>query len=328
MIETYQDLDKFVRENVEGDRIEYKSSGFVNSCISKDDSQERFKHTIKFYSTFSSFLNSQGGVCILGVDDSSRLLDEGLDLNEFNEDRISRLISGNVSLHNEKLNIKLVHSLKAGNKGYFVITIPEGHTAHQCLLDQKYYGREGEEDKPLRDYVVRLLMFKSRYPLFKIFGHFEESRPSEKAMPALFLTIKNTGNVISKEWAVKVTISANLRPKAWEYINPDNGRTLSLADDENHDKSCIITNTFHMSGELLFLPQLITELRHPAIGSHLWFGFDVTPEMLPDGWKGKVVIEVFSENPEPQIFEKEFTPHVLQYWSEQGNFEFVHKENE
>jgi hypothetical protein len=116
----------------------------------------------------SAFANAEGGVIIIGIAEKregkarvASQIDDGVDILEWNPERLQQLIESNVSPYLTGIRIKTVFLNNERTRAAYVISVPQGTTAYQAS-DRRYYGRSEYESKALPDHEIRLRMFRGK----------------------------------------------------------------------------------------------------------------------------------------------------------------------
>lgn len=292
-IKNYRQLEKFVRENEESDNVEYKASKLLENWNKNEGAK------LNFLETFSSYANATGGIVVIGVQQKGKVfsLDEGVELKEFDSVRILDIINGNTSPHISNIKVHLVKKPGSSDRGYYIIEVPEGYTAHQCLVNNKYYGRVGENDMPLRDYQIRLLMFKQRSPVLNLRLQIVERRPETEILPAAIVNIQNVGSIAAKDFVVVIKVTRNLDPYFWPDVYAQFGWRRLIPEVVGDYSTVKITSAYHLDNALQILPGQTVTLKHPD--APCWFAFRSRPVQ---SITGSVEIEIYCENSPVQIF--------------------------
>ncbi|OGF67870.1 MAG: hypothetical protein A2Y62_01245 [Candidatus Fischerbacteria bacterium RBG_13_37_8] len=290
-IKTYKQLERFVKNNLEDHVIEYKSKGILENI-------NIYAHKRDFLESCSSLANSHGGKIIFGVKEIKKNekyeLEDGIDLAVFPKERIADIINGNISPRIDAIEIYTIKNPKQPNKGYLVIEIPEGFTAHQCLVDQKYYGRFQSSDNALEDHWIRLLMSKASYPVFNIYLKFIRTHYENSLYPGFEIFIENTGNMICKNFDLLFQFSKELNTRLlpiWSPI-PGIGPYYSIS-----------TGYWSINGHndlddlLQFFPKQKLQLVRPHHKFNFIFIVNDRKRI-----KGNISIDFYSENPNCQKF--------------------------
>ncbi len=159
-----QDLQGLIQNEIQEDsNLEYKAS----PALQKTD-----KKKAELAKDVSSFANSAGGIIIYGIceDEDNHLprnLDEGLNPIEINKEWVEDVLQGNIhprilGIDINQVNLETSHPGKVA----YVLTIPQGETAHQAS-DKKYYKRFNFQAVAMEDHEIRDVMNRQKTPLVK-----------------------------------------------------------------------------------------------------------------------------------------------------------------
>ncbi len=160
-----KDLDNLIGQ-MESMRLEFKSSQIF---IKKDDTSVG----TDLSKEISAFANSEGGVIVIGIKESTKSpkkalsIDEGVDVKEWNPEKIQAVIESNISPHLTGVRVKPIYLDSDYSRCVYVISVPPGSTAYQAK-DKRYYGRSEYEVKALPDHEIRLRMFRGKAPFARI----------------------------------------------------------------------------------------------------------------------------------------------------------------
>lgn len=158
----------------------------------------------------TGFANADGGRIIYGVGDKKvggihvadktyPVVDEGID-----KEWISSVIRDNTSPRFHDFD---VHELPFDEGRIIVINIQPARTAHQNLLDHRYYQRTGVVTSPINDFQIRDLMARTTRPLAEIFPKFEVlSQKSDFHRYVMAISVKNIGMVTMENWWFEIEL--------------------------------------------------------------------------------------------------------------------------
>lgn len=144
----------------------------------------------------SAFANSAGGIIVYGMIEDQhvpRELDEGFSPATTTKEWLEQVIQGNVrpriqGIHINPIPLKSTHP---GNVCY-VVTIPQGITAHQAS-DLRYYRRFNFESVPMEDHEIRDVMARHRYPLIEPGFSYENLKKGDVHEYKLLVSLRNVG---------------------------------------------------------------------------------------------------------------------------------------
>lgn len=288
-IKDIQDLKKFVLEhNSENESLEYKSSEILENL--NDQSKRNLLEAV------SAFANTRGGRIIIGVKEENKnktkkyLLDEGVSLQNFDKNRLIDIIDGNLEPQINGLKVYLIK--KNNKKGYFIIDIPEGITAYQNRIDKKYYGRLENENKPLADYWVRLLMNKINKPIFKVYLEATKRQLDNEPIWAFLLKIKNIGPQPSEKFTIYIKWDENVEIDCSRYIDAS---ALIYMRRYIQKRLIIVSSSYHLGNQLILLPQEVITIKRYD-GSDFFITFNNNSK------SGRIYVDIYSENPVCQSF--------------------------
>ncbi len=150
----------------------------------------------------SSFANSAGGVIAYGMvenDHKPTALDAGYDPTDVTKEWLEHVIPGTIRPRINGIHINPVAlTNNCPGRVAYVVTIPQGRTAHQAS-DLRYYKRFNFEAVPMYDHEVRDVMNRLRHPLIEaIFNHEVLSRKAVHEYK-LNIVLKNIGAMRARE---------------------------------------------------------------------------------------------------------------------------------
>lgn len=155
--------------------LEFKSAKPLQSEKEKSKFLDSLSHEV------SAFLNSEGGVVVIGIDEDvptrgkgprigraalispcPRSMMNGTRLQSAICDRIHPGVSSYVTVHTVKIECEQGTDPNE-DQLVFIIEVRAGNTAYQAV-DKRYYVRRGTEAFPMEDKDIRLRMLASDYP--------------------------------------------------------------------------------------------------------------------------------------------------------------------
>ncbi len=155
-----------LKDQPESSRLEFKSSTLLKKTkneIVDDLSKE-----------VSAFANSEGGDMIIGIAEQKRGkgrvaggVDDGVDLNEVSPEWLQQIIESNVSPYLPGIRVRSIPLSGRQGRAAFVISVPQGSTAHQAS-DKRYYARSEFQVQALPDHEIRLRMMRGHVPQARV----------------------------------------------------------------------------------------------------------------------------------------------------------------
>lgn len=188
-------IDEAVTESV---NLDYKES----ADLQKTDGKK-----ISISKDVSAFANSGGGVLVYGMkEDKDKHVPSDLDIgynpSEITKEWLEHVIRDNIRPRISGLHINPVQlTTKRPGRVAYVVTVPQGNTAHQAD-DYRYYKRLNFESVPMYDHEIRDVMNRLRFPLVK--PEFTCEKDSEKSQGTrqvfkLSIALKNMGTMSARE---------------------------------------------------------------------------------------------------------------------------------
>lgn len=228
---TLDDLKAYFKEErVETHMLEFKS-GDVNIS--------------DLYKEICAFLNTDGGVIIIGTPREKKVLSKNETYRICQGDLVPSSIKGKTWLEQhiaahivpfpEEIIIKELYD-QAG--GYFIMDIPRSQTSpHQFKNDGRYYIRVQEEARPAPHGIIKALFYKNEKPYVKIKMHIVHDKVVDTRLNVI-LTIENKSNMPISKFNFKVDV-INVKS-----IHTGNREGLRTFDNHFTDQQ-IITDTVH-----------------------------------------------------------------------------------
>jgi hypothetical protein len=179
----------------------------------------------------SAMANSAGGIVIYGIrefaDKERRHLPERIDplvRSQFSKERLEHIIR-TIRPRIEGVHIEPVALSQRPDACAYVVTVPQGSTAHQAM-DHRYYRRYNFESVPMEDHEIRDIMGRSQFPKIEIdveIEALEESTRGTTQQFELIISAKNVGAVYAKYVAVKIRLPSRLVDVWEERFRYDDG---------------------------------------------------------------------------------------------------------
>ena len=202
---TENDLNDLIKNEVqESVSLDYKR------CASLQKLQ---KNRDEISKDVSAFANSAGGIVVYGMEENGHIptrVDSGYDPRDISKEWLEQVIQGNIrprinDIHVNQIQLKSSKQKKVA----YVVTIPQGGTAHQAA-DFRYYKRFNFESVPMYDHEVRDVMNRLKFPL--ITPLILKSRIPGAWDYILNITLINTGAMTARD--IKFIF---YWPAAWQF---------------------------------------------------------------------------------------------------------------
>lgn len=190
---TEGDLSALISEGVEENlNLDYKGC----PSLQKRDQERR-----EISKDVSAFANSAGGIIVYGIIEDNHKptgLDQGYDPGDISKEWLEQVMQGNVRPRIPGVHINPVDlSGPRLGKVVYVVTVPQGKTAHQAA-DLKYHKRFNFESVAMYDYEIRDIMARFTYPLVvPIFSATLVSRQTQKYK--LNIALQNQGATCARD---------------------------------------------------------------------------------------------------------------------------------
>lgn len=194
----------------ENDRLEFKGRKVVDLSIQGITDIDRDLLS----KALSALANTGGGVLVLGINDKTRMVDDGgISINlksngtrAWLEDLLPQLVDPPIS----KINIyeikgNMPESQILPNRAIYVVDIGESQQAPHQAFDNRYYGRVAGKSRPLNHRMVLDIMNRRQFPNLKInfgFGYVRDSDANsivdEGNHVVLVVFFENIGTIYAK----------------------------------------------------------------------------------------------------------------------------------
>lgn len=194
---TENDLEALVENEVkESINLDYKSCGALQK---KERTREEISKDV------SAFANSAGGIIVYGMVETGHIptaIDEGYDPGDLTREWLEQVIHGNIRPRINDVHInQIALSKSAPGRAAYVVTIPQGVTAHQAA-DLRYHKRLNFESVRMYDHEIRDVMNRSRFPI--VTPEFVCQMDQAQSSPdldqyRLSVTLVNSGAMRAKE---------------------------------------------------------------------------------------------------------------------------------
>ena len=192
------DLETLILDRIEENaRLEYKAAG----SLGRSDGKKR-----EITKDVSSFANASGGTIIYGIfetqsEDGVRLPEkvDPVNANEYSKEWLDQII-GQIRPKISGLQISAICVGPADYDYVYVISVPQGSTAHQAL-DCRYYARRNFEATAMVDYEVRDVMQRTIHPTLEASLRIAADFPFDNNS-YVAIRLRNIGEVMARHYAV------------------------------------------------------------------------------------------------------------------------------
>ena len=184
---------------------DYGETNFIDrkSICDFNDIKKNKNNIKKFISKeISAFANYEGGFILIGVDDKTENIEEGIDNNYKNttiKEWLVNLINGCITPYFSEFQVKKVEK---DGKYLFVVVVGSSMEYPVQSSDNKYYSRFDDNSIPIDGFWVRNLFNRTRYsdlePIIKI-------KQFKSNVFDLQIALNNTSNVASEHVCVTLT---------------------------------------------------------------------------------------------------------------------------
>lgn len=157
----------------------------------------------------SALANGAGGLIVYGVVEDHhvpRRLD-GVDPAQITKEWLEQVINGRVRPRLAGVYINPVAlSTSSPGKVAYVVSVPQGQTAHQAG-DKRYYKRFNFESVPMEDYEIRDIMNRVKHPLLipRFTRRFIDRQGTVQEY-ALSIVLVNMGPVRARDWKLVICV--------------------------------------------------------------------------------------------------------------------------
>lgn len=209
---TVDHLRQLIDDSIEeSSTLEYKGAG----AMSKKD--EKKKEIVK---QVTAMANSTGGTIIYGMaeynDDGKKHLPEKLDpinRSEISKEWLDSIIQS-IQPRIDGVKIHPVTDTADDNLVYYVVEVPQSHTAHQGR-DHRYYKRRNFQLLPMEDYEVRDVMNRKSHPKIKASLWINKKPLSRGKEGKIRLKLENQGNTICQQYMASLDIPIDVDGCIW-----------------------------------------------------------------------------------------------------------------
>lgn len=285
---TIEDIKRLIKnEKEENQYIEYKSPEILRS-------PEKLSKTI------SGFLNADGGILIIGIEEKPRGKDSStinqkiyptdlMPIKNYSLERVEQLILDNIFCSTRPM-IK-IHNIKFNKGSVFVIEIPQGDNPPYQAKDGRYYRRINVINWPMLHYEIRDLFGKRKKPLLRLLISIEKvEKENSNTIFTLRLYIVNKGNSIAKYTRLSASFhNVEILSTEGHFQRLDNLRKLpSIQFDELHG---VFYPTFSREANIGAIKTNIGAIKLKIIDNEkpVIIDYDIICEDM-DLYKGKIVL--------------------------------------
>lgn len=221
-------VNRFIENKVEeSTALEYKRAASLVK-----DSDRKKEDLVK---QVTAMANAAGGMIIYGIaeydDKSKKHVPEKLDpidRSEISKEWLDSIIHS-IQPCIDGVSIHPVADVDDTNKVYYVIEVPQSHTAHQAR-DFRYYRRRNFQIQPMEDYEVREVMSRKSHPLIKA-SIWINKRPLERGKKGkVLLKLKNVGTTICQQYMAALEVPVSVQGNIWFGENVQ----IRTADDQKN----------------------------------------------------------------------------------------------
>lgn len=186
--------------------LEFKSKGAL---------QNTNKHKNELAKDVSAFANSAGGIIIYGIEEVEHVASSISFINDekITKEWIEQILNSNIFRKLDGLRIIPVKTSANDSQRVFLIKVNESKIGPH-MVNNKYYKRHNFQAIPMEEYEVRSNYFKSQQPVLEIGdpilhessrGYVGEFSRNTGHFKVIF-TVKNSGNVLEKDYKLEVFI--------------------------------------------------------------------------------------------------------------------------
>ena len=199
------DVRKLIKEKrEESHTLEYKSPKILNKPVDLSK-------------WVSAFLNSDGGLIIIGVTEDNpskkdrieaKIYPEKIEFvnTEFNKERVDQIISSNIySAVKPDIPIYPLRGSRGVSETIYLIEIPQGNNPPYQAADERYYRRLNSTKYPVKHYEIADFFGKRRKPNLELIFKLIKASGGIKNTFDLQVFVTNTGNAIAKNARIIVS---------------------------------------------------------------------------------------------------------------------------
>lgn len=161
---TIEDLQSLIDNEIEeSTELEYKSSFATENPKWKEELAK----------DVSAMANANGGTIIYGIrekdgNNGHAIPNELLPISykDMSKDKLSQLLSSNIQPVIDNVEINIIPN--DDNSGFFIVQIPQSHTAHQNKVNHQYFKRRNATVEVMEDYEIRDVMNRTKHPVIEL----------------------------------------------------------------------------------------------------------------------------------------------------------------